>query len=287
MKRLAACLILFSGLFSSTAWADDNCVEATRLTDQASTQTPLSARLETYNQARRLCPSDPKMHYRAGLSLMAVGQYDSAHTAFMDAMERASQQNLPPAMRIEILGRLAENDYRSENRPKALIGFKVAREFSQKHHVTLPDWLVALQKDLDQQLDRKPLSATEMQASLRSMRDLGVEPSVDYRVLFEFDSDQPTEDGKQQLQQIASSLQQSDSRVIQVIGHTDVRGKNAYNQGLSERRAKRVVALLATEVPALKARLRASGKGMTQPKYTGNTEEDHQLNRRVEFVFEK
>lgn len=287
MKHLAVSLILFGGLFSSTVWADEDCAEAARLTDQASTQTQLGARLENYRQARRLCPSDPKMHYRAGLSLMAVEQYDSAHTAFMDAMDRASQQNLPPAMRMEILGRLAENDYRSGNRPKALIGFKVAREFSQKHHVTLPDWLIALQKDLDQQLDQKPLSATEMQASLRSMRDLGVEASVDYRVLFEFDSDQPTEDGKQQLRQIASSLQQSDSRVIQVVGHTDVRGRNAYNQSLSERRAKRVVALIATEVPELKARLRASGKGMTQPKYLGNTEEDHQLNRRVEFVFEK
>ena len=287
MKHLASSLILLSGLFSALAWGEEDCAEATRLTAQASAQVPLGARLESYNQARRLCPSDAKMHYRAGLALMAVEQYDAAHAAFMDAMERAAQQSLPPTMRMEILGRLAENDYRSGNRPKALIGFKVAREFSQKHKITLPGWLVTLQKDLDQQLDKQPLSTTEMQASLRSMRDLGVEPSVDYRVLFEFNSDQPTEAGKQQLHQIASSLQQSDSGTIQVVGHTDVRGKTAYNQSLSERRAKRVLALLAAEVPTLKDHLRASGKGMTQPKYLGNTEEDHQLNRRVEFVFGK
>lgn len=287
MKRLLFSLIFLSGFSAPLAWAEEDCTEAARLTEQANAQAQLSARLDNYNQARRLCPSDAKMHYRAGLALMAVERYDAAHAAFMDAMERASQQSLPPTMRMEILGRLAENDYRSGNRPKALIGFKVAREFSQKHHVTLPEWLTPLQKDLDQQLDKQPLTATEMQASLRSMRDLGVEPSVDYRVLFEFNSDQPTEAGKQQLHQIASSLQQSDSGVIHVIGHTDVRGKTAYNQSLSERRAKQVLALLAAEVPTLKGHLRASGKGMTQPKYLGNTEEDHQLNRRVEFVFEK
>ncbi len=287
MKRLLFSLIFMSGFSAPLAWAEEDCTEAARLTEQANAQAQLSARLDNYNQARRLCPSDAKMHYRAGLALMAVGQYDTAHTAFVDAMERAAQQALPPAMRMEILGRLAENDYRSGNRPKALIGFKVAREFSQKHHVTLPDWLVMLQKDLDQQLDKQPLNAAEMQASLRSMRDLGVEPNVDYRVLFEFDSDQPTEAGKQQLRQIASSLQQSDSSVIRVIGHTDVRGKPAYNQSLSERRAKRVAALLVQNAPALRDHLRASGKGMSQPKYLGNTEEDHQLNRRVEFVFEK
>jgi outer membrane protein OmpA-like peptidoglycan-associated protein len=72
-----------------------------------------------------------------------------------------------------------------------------------------------------------------------------------------------------------------------VVGHTDVRGKAAYNQQLSERRAKQVVALLIRELPELKGHLQASGKGMMQPKYLGNQEEDHQLNRRVEFVFGK
>jgi outer membrane protein OmpA-like peptidoglycan-associated protein len=218
---------------------------------------------------------------------MAAERYDAARIAFTDAMEQASQQNLPSLMRLEVLGRLAENDYRSGNRPKALIGFKVAREFAQKHQLSLPEWVMPLQKDLDQQLDKRPLTQVEMQASLRSMRDLGVEPTVDYRVLFEFNSDQPTEAGKQLLHQIAVSLQESDSGTIRVVGHTDVRGKAAYNQQLSERRAKQVVALLISELPGLKGHLQASGKGMMQPKYLGNQEEDHQLNRRVEFVFGK
>ncbi|MDD4964120.1 MAG: OmpA family protein [Gallionella sp.] len=284
MQNLIRNLVLFGVFASAPVLAEEDCSEAVRITQQAEGQAQLAHRLNEYTQARSLCPSDPRMHYREGLALMASARYAEAHSALMNAMEQATKQNLPPMMRLEVLGRLAENDYRSENRPKALIGFKVAREFAKKHQLSLPDWVVPLQKDLDQQLDKRPLTPTEMQASLRSMRDLGVEPTVDYRVLFEFNSDQPTEAGKQQLSQIAASLQ-ADNGTIRVIGHTDVQGKKAYNQQLSERRAKRIVALLLGENPALQGHLQAQGKGMTQPKYPGNSEEDHQLNRRVEFVF--
>lgn len=285
MKHLTTTsLVLFSLLSNTAVFAEEDCSEAARLTQQAAGQAQLTNRLNDYTQARSLCPSDPRMHYREGLALMASARYAEAHTALLNAMEQATKQSLPPMMRLEILGRLAENEYRGDNRPKALIGFKVAREFAQKHQLALPDWVVPLQKDLDQQLDKRPLTPAEMQASLRSMRDLGVEPTVDYRVLFEFNSDQPTEEGKKQLSQIAASLP-ADSGKIQVIGHTDVRGKKSYNQQLSERRAKRVMALLISENTALKGHLQAQGKGMTQPKYPGSQEEDHQLNRRVEFVF--
>ncbi len=284
MKNLIRNLVWFSLLTSVPVLAEEDCTEAARITQQAEGQSQLASRLNDYTQARSLCPNDPRMHYREGLALMASTRYAEARTALMNAMEQATKQALPPMMRLEILGRLAENDYRSDNRPKALIGFKVAREFAQKHQLALPNWVTPLQKDLDQQLDKRPLSPTEMQASLRSMRDLGVEPSVDYRVLFEFNSDQPTEAGKQQLSQIATSLQ-ADNGTIRVVGHTDVRGKKTYNQQLSERRAKRVMALLIIENPALQGHLQAQGKGMTQPKYLGSQEEDHELNRRVEFVF--
>ncbi len=283
MKNLMRNLTLLSMLCATPVLAEENCTAAAQLTQQAE-NLPLAGRVHDYAQAREVCGSDARMHYRYGLSLMAAERYDAARTAFTDAMERASQQNLPPTMRLEVLGRLAENDYRSGNRPKALIGFKVARDFAQKHHLSLPEWVMPLQKDLDQQLDRSPLTTAEMQASLRSMRDLGVEPTVDYRVLFEFNSDQPTDAGKAQLRQIAASLS-ADGGTIQVIGHTDVRGKLVYNQQLSERRAKRVLSLLIDASPALKGHLKSLGKGMTQPKYPGDTEEDHQLNRRVEFVF--
>lgn len=274
-------------LCATSSGAEEDCAAAANLIQRGDQQMPLSARLTDYDQARKLCPGDAKVHYRAGLALMAAARYNDAHSAFMDAMDRATQQALPPVMRLEILGRLAENDYRSNDRPKALLGFKVAGEFARKHRLTLPEWVQALQKDMDQQLDQQPLTASELRASLRAMRDLGVEASVDYRVLFAFDSDQPTAEGLKQLAQIADSLQQSDSPSIQVIGHTDVRGKADYNRALSERRAARVVALLAQSAPALAQRLHPLGKGMTEPKYPGNSVEDHQLNRRVEFIFGK
>jgi flagellar motor protein MotB len=36
---------------------------------------------------------------------------------------------------------------------------------------------------------------------------------------------------------------------------------------------------------SLGGHLSALGKGMTEPKYSGSSDEYHQMNRRVEFVF--
>jgi OOP family OmpA-OmpF porin len=54
---------------------------------------------------------------------------------------------------------------------------------------------------------------------------------------------------------------------IQVVGHTDPLGSDAYNQQLSERRANTVARYLASQgVPA--DRIRAEGRGETQLRVT-------------------
>lgn len=217
--------------------------------------------------------------------------HPQAKEALLEAVDGVSRQNGKPEMRLEILGRLAENEYRREDRPEALVRLQNAREFvkqnnedERKEKLTLPSWLVAIQMDLDKQLDNQPLSAKEMTASVRGMRDLGVVPTVDYRVLFDTDSDRLTPEAESQLQKVAESLG-SDSGKIQVIGHTDKRGTKEHNQTLSEKRAARVVTWLAGHNPSLAGHLVASGKGMTEPKYFGDNDDGYQMNRRVEFVF--
>jgi outer membrane protein OmpA-like peptidoglycan-associated protein len=261
----------------------EDCAEATRLTREAE-PLALDKRITAYQSARTHCPSDPKTHYRAGMALMASAQYPQAQTALMEALEGVTRQSAPPAMRLEILGRMAENEYRREARAEALARFKIAREFARNNQLALPAWMTQLQMDLDKQLDSQPLTATEMHASLRGMRDLGVEPTVDYRVLFDTGSDRLTPEAEQQLQKIADSLG-AEAGNIRVIGHTDLRGTEEHNQKLSERRARRVAAWLADHNRSLDGRLSALGKGMTEPKYFGGSDEYHQMNRRVEFVF--
>lgn len=73
---------------------------------------------------------------------------------------------------------------------------------------------------------------------------------------------------------------------IEFGSHTDCRGDDAYNQKLSENRAKSVLKY-CTLRDISPARLSFKGYGETQPKVncecTQCTEEQHQLNRRTEF----
>jgi OOP family OmpA-OmpF porin len=67
---------------------------------------------------------------------------------------------------------------------------------------------------------------------------------------------------------------------VSVIGHTDSRGSEAYNQTLSEQRAQTVADLIIAKYPD--ARIEVQGMGETAPVASNDTAEGRQLNRRVE-----
>jgi len=69
---------------------------------------------------------------------------------------------------------------------------------------------------------------------------------------------------------------------IEISGHTDNIGSAAYNQKLSESRAKAVVDYLI-EHGIDRSRLSYMGYGFEKPIAPNDTEEGRQLNRRVEF----
>lgn len=73
---------------------------------------------------------------------------------------------------------------------------------------------------------------------------------------------------------------------LEVQGHTDAVGNDAYNQKLSEARAKAVMAwLVGKGVPA--AQLTASGYGKTKPVADNETDRGRALNRRVDLACRK
>ena len=84
------------------------------------------------------------------------------------------------------------------------------------------------------------------------------------------------------LDQIAQSLQQYPNSLVDVYGHTDSTGSDAYNQTLSENRARSVGNYLSMRGVSA-ARLRTMGFGETQPVATNDTEEGRARNRRVEI----
>ena len=84
------------------------------------------------------------------------------------------------------------------------------------------------------------------------------------------------------LQGALKTLQVHKDIIVEISGHTDNVGSNAYNQKLSERRANAVKAwLVAKGISA--DRITAVGYGEEHPRVSNDTEENRRLNRRIEF----
>jgi len=85
------------------------------------------------------------------------------------------------------------------------------------------------------------------------------------------------------LDSVALVLEEFDKTIIVVAGYTDSVGSNAYNQQLSESRARSVAAYLKTKnVNA--ARFDVIGFGESNPIADNKTAEGRSLNRRVELT---
>ncbi|WP_085810097.1 OmpA family protein [Sphingomonas sp. TZW2008] len=84
------------------------------------------------------------------------------------------------------------------------------------------------------------------------------------------------------LDQVAGVLSEYNRTYVDVYGHTDSTGSDAYNQGLSEQRARAVADYLSTR-GVQSARIGTRGFGETQPIATNETEEGRAANRRVEI----
>ncbi|WP_294338373.1 OmpA family protein [uncultured Sphingomonas sp.] len=84
------------------------------------------------------------------------------------------------------------------------------------------------------------------------------------------------------LDQVADVLREYRSTYVDVYGHTDSTGADAYNQTLSERRATAVADYLASR-GVESARLGTRGFGKTQPIASNATEDGRAANRRVEI----
>lgn len=84
------------------------------------------------------------------------------------------------------------------------------------------------------------------------------------------------------LDKVAESLKRYPDSLIDVYGHTDSTGSEAYNQTLSENRARTVANYLMSQgVPA--ARIRSQGFGETMPVADNTTDFGRAKNRRVEI----
>ena len=86
------------------------------------------------------------------------------------------------------------------------------------------------------------------------------------------------------LAEIAQVLQQNPTWHLDVEGHTDSIGGDAYNLDLSRRRSASVKQALVSRYKINGQRLQTSGFGLSRPKDRNDTIEGRARNRRVELV---
>lgn len=102
-------------------------------------------------------------------------------------------------------------------------------------------------------------------------------------ILYPFNSVDILPAGRENLRNLAQSLQRYPGTEVLIVGHTDNVGSDEYNMGLSQRRADAARSyLVSMGVPA--ERIRTSGRGESEPIASNETQSGQQQNRRVEVA---
>ncbi len=101
-------------------------------------------------------------------------------------------------------------------------------------------------------------------------------------VTFAYDSASVQPQFQTTLDKVATTLSEYPSSYIDIYGHTDSRGSEVYNQGLSERRSAAVSSYLSSR-GVQSARLATRGYGETALKCPETSEDGYRCNRRVEI----
>ena len=136
-----------------------------------------------------------------------------------------------------------------------------------------------------------PSSARELRPEYAIYMELGVPKrvSMDAEVLFDYNEYYLREEAKVMLDELVDMMKAQAQVTVLLTGHTDSRGSEAYNAVLSLQRARSVAAYMIGRGIAA-SRIQTKGFGYAQSvnscfKGVTCTEEEYQLNRRVEFLF--
>ncbi|HEX8426228.1 OmpA family protein [Hymenobacter sp.] len=106
-------------------------------------------------------------------------------------------------------------------------------------------------------------------------------------IFYDYDKAEIRPDAAAELNKLVSTLNDNPKITIELSSHTDSRGKDAYNQSLSQKRAQSAVDYIISK-GVDKSRITAKGYGEAQPVIkNAKTEDEFQRNRRTEFKVTK
>ena len=109
---------------------------------------------------------------------------------------------------------------------------------------------------------------------------------VELDVKFDFDKAQVKQESYGDIKALADFMKQYPQTSTVVEGHTDSVGSDAYNQGLSERRAGAVRDVLVNQYGVESSRVQAVGYGESRPVADNASADGRAINRRVEAEVE-
>lgn len=111
----------------------------------------------------------------------------------------------------------------------------------------------------------------------------GIVVEFNDKILFGYDKSDLSASAKNGLDKLVTVLQKYPDTDVEIQGHTDSKGTDEYNMGLSNRRADAVASYVKTRGIST-TRISTKGYGESAPKYSNDTEEGRSQNRRVEFL---
>lgn len=123
--------------------------------------------------------------------------------------------------------------------------------------------------------------------------DMGTIIDLPADALFEFDKADLTPGATEQLEKSVQVIRSAPAGAIRIVGHTDSKGDDAYNQKLSEARAQAVADWFSRQVGVRQRAFQVSGMGERAPIAADQTTDGQDdpagraKNRRVEVVLPK
>jgi outer membrane protein OmpA-like peptidoglycan-associated protein len=278
---------------SAQALADSGCASAAQLIDSVQEQhQPLAMALETAQRAVEQCD--------AFATQLFLAQVQDARHAWLDAQaafERARAFAGADQKKVDLVDlqlALLEADQGPPCKAVAALD-SVAHKLAD-HDADLPEWFTKRRMALESKWTESGLAAQEITCtldarkhkslSMRQTRLFCSEVSMDIPVYFDVKSSQLDASAQHQVDAIAQALKPmlGPKDRVQIDGHTDEQGSDAYNQPLSEQRAASVASALARRLQLKTERFPTAGHGRQQLKYTQHTPEANRLNRRVEIT---
>lgn len=217
-----------------------------------------------------------KMQLKLGLAAMSISLLVSGCATYTgqtnapDDPNRTQRGAIIGAVAGAVAGLLSGDDA-TERRQRALVGAGVGG---------LAGGAIGAYQDRQEAALRQRMAGTGVDV-VRNGDNITL--NMPSNITFDFDRSDLKPQFLPVLDNVARTLSEYNQTVVEVAGHTDSVGTDAYNQALSERRANSVAGYLGSH-GVMNQRMIVVGAGESRPVASNDTDYGRAQNRRVEIT---